>query len=567
MVASAIVYPEFKALRFLKEVFSLLCSYGAVFVWFVERIGEKARIGVAVCVMSCLAPVLFLNNPFGMALVCILLMMMVTFILLEHIRGCRLFSASIPIYVVCGNEEEAKEFLRLSSDRRILEVLVLSSGKCPNGQISTLKSMDAMCRWLRRINRLPFYPFPRRLMYYSREMDAENFDRLLRLSAEYSIPLFKAVKNTFLEQGQSKSSAFLNVLPVSFADFEPVNVSPQDRSGLSSVFKGKKIWICYDGRGSILDLLCAISLVNPADITLLCESEKLMVEAERELQTRCANANYRLKIFDLDLLPMQEMKPDIFFYNIPIKSLHFGEYHLKETVMKNVLDTQRLIQFAQSSRIPMVFVMSSLGSSRQTNWIWATQRLGELAAQFADYQSRKYFTKFRVVRLPEGTADELGIFGKIMSSISSNGYVNVDFPHTEFTNVHYRQNLLPPLLKIITSGVKAYDSSSGVYTIVPRNKVSLEDLIAKICNLLGLRKGLDVPVVYSQKSEEMNLEDFSSISEPMEETALEGVFCTKFTVTKPSLYETIWTVEEISHMTTRELISAVFQNLSEKIKR
>ncbi|MDR2267887.1 MAG: polysaccharide biosynthesis protein, partial [Holosporaceae bacterium] len=528
-IVSLLIYPKFKAGVYLKEIFSLLCAYGAIFMWFVDRIRKEIPIKVAICVTACLAPVLFINNTTAVAIVCLLLIVICEFLIFEYWRGCYLFSNLAPVYIVCDNTKDAEEVSSIAADYKILELVVLADEKDEereNHRLSSMKTVEDIEKWLQKISYLPFYPSPKRLLYYSNEKNSENFGRLLELSARYSIPLFKAFKNTVVKR--NVDSVLLGASPASLYDFDSLNISSQDKSTLTSSFKEKKIWICYDGRRSILDLVQAISLVNSADVTLLCESEKLMVEAERELQDKYASKNCKMKIFDIDLLHLQETKPDILFYNIPIKSFHFGEDHLKETVIKNVLDTNRLIQFAQSAHIPFVFIMSSSWASSAGNWIKATQRLGELYAQFADSQSRKLHTKFRVIRLPDVITDRLGIFGRIVSSILSFGRVSIDFPEAELANVYYRSDILTPLLKVISSSMKASSSSSCVYTIVPENKISLDAVIKRICDILCLRCGKDVPIVYNPKSEEMDLEDFAGISEPTEKTAVEGVSITKF---------------------------------------
>jgi FlaA1/EpsC-like NDP-sugar epimerase len=567
-VVSLLIYPEFKVSIYLKEAFSLLCAYGAIFVWFVDRIRKEVPIKVAICVTACSAPVLFINSTPAVAIVCLFLIVICEFLIFEYWRGCFLFSNLTPVYIICDNIKDAEEVFSIASEYKILELIALvdeKDEKIENRRLSSIKTIEDIGKRLQKINYLPFYPSPKRLLYFSNEKKSEKFDKLLELSARHSIPLFRAFKNTVVKR--NIDSVLLSVSPASLYDFDCVNISSQDKSILTSSFKEKKIWICYDGRRSVLDLAQAISTVNSADITLLCESEKLMVEAERELQDKCAGKNCKMKIFDIDLLHLQETKPDILFYNIPIKSFHFGEDYLKETVIKNVLDTNRLIQFAQSVRISFVFIMSSSWASSSGNWIKATQRLGELFAQFADSQSRKLHTKFRVIRLPDVITDRLGIFGQIISSILSFGRVSIDFPEAELANVYYRSDILTTLLKVISTSMKAASSLSCVYTIAPENKISLDDVIKKVCDILCIRCGQDVPIVYNPKSEEMDLEDFAGISEQAEKTAIEGVFITKFLPTRASSYESLWTVDEIKKMTTRDLISAVFQSLSEKIKR
>jgi hypothetical protein len=266
------------------------------------------------------------------------------------------------------------------------------------------------------------------------------------------------------------------------------------------------------------------------------------------------------------LFALQGSRPDVLFYNMPVKFFHSGEENLKEAVVKNVLDTQRMINFAQSSKIPYVFFMSSSGALNANNWIGATQRLGELYAQFADSQNRKTYAKFKIIRIPEEMTYQSGLGGKALASILSKGYVSVDFADSELAAVYYRRDLITPLLKTVASLMKSNDATSSVYTIAPKNEMNFEDIVGDICHAFCLRKDKDVQMVYDCKSEAMKLDDFISINESPEKTAIPNVLRTKFSCVVPDIYEHIWTLEEINGMTTRELISAVFQSLNEKIK-
>jgi hypothetical protein len=514
---------------------------------------------IAIAVTACISPVLFINNPTEVAFVCLLLIIFCEFVIFEYIRGCNLFSNLIPVYIICENERDAESVKEFSNDYKILELIILSGPK--SSKYSSLKSVDDIKNWLKKINYMPFYPSPRRLMYFSGKISPDNFAKFLELSTEYSIPLFKITKIS----NQNTAARALSVSPVFLNDLETVAIFPSDKTALSAAFKGKRVWICYDGREVVLNFICLMSQINSLDLTILCESERLMLHVENELSVRCSNKNYKIKIVDINLLSLQGTKPDVFFYNMPIRSFHSGEENLKEAVTKNVLDTKRIIDFAQSNKIASVFILSSSEALNANNWIGATQRLGELLAQFADSQNRKMHTKFKIIRLPKEIMDPSHILGNVVSSILSKGCVNANFLDSEVAELYYTKDILTPFLKTVVSLMKNSDATSSVYTISLKNNMIFEDFIGNVCSVFGLRKDKDVQVVYNSKSEEMKLDDFVSISESMEKTAIAGVLRTKFSCTNLQNYEHIWTMEELDGMTIRELISAVFQSLNEKI--
>ncbi|MDR2781321.1 MAG: polysaccharide biosynthesis protein [Holosporaceae bacterium] len=556
VVASFFIYPTFYFHTFFKEFFSLLCTYCAIFLWFNDRINNEIPFRIAVGVTACISPVLFINNAFGVAFLSLLIIIFCEFLIFEYQRGCKLFSNLIPVYIICEDESVARCALSFFDDYKVLELIVLSN----KNSYSSMRSIEDIEKWLKKISYVPFYPSPKRLLYFSKTLNEDVFIKLLDLSANFSIPLFKATNNVV-------SSDALSIAPVSVKDFESISTVEFDKAALSAFFKNKRIWICYDGRGSVLDLIYSISDVNSVDITIFCESEKLMFEADQELSTICQNKNYKIKVIDINLLELQPNKPDIFFYNMPIKSVNSGEENLKEAVVKNVLEIGRMISFAQYNKIPQVFVLSSSGSLNAKNWIGATQRLGELFAQFADSQHKRMFTKFRVIRIPSDVSSTYGSFGRVVSSIFANGYIESNYRNYEPNIAYYRKDIFPLLVKAIVSLMKNNDITSSIYTIAPKNSVTFDDFVKNACRVACLRKHHDVQIVQNTKPEEMELDDFIDISEPLEKTAIAGILRTKFSCNNPASYDKVWTVEEINAMTTRELISAVFQSLNEKIQQ
>ena len=155
-----------------------------------------------------------------------------------------------------------------------------------------------------------------------------------------------------------------------------------------------------------------------------------------------------------------------------------------------------------------------------------------------------------------------------VSSILSKGCVNIDFPESELLTVYHRKDVLPLLARAVTLALKTYDSNSCVYTVAPKNGIVLDELIKHVCNVFCLQKDKDVRVVYNNKSEPMELDNFPNIAkETPEKTNVANVFSTKLMNANPEDYNDIWKIEEIRKMSTRDLISAVYQSLNQKLKR
>ena len=546
----SLISPELKFWVFLKEIFSIICIYGALFCWFPEKFSENNILRICFAVTTCLAPVIFMNNSFSVAVVCLLIIVFAEYIIFSYLQGHKLFSKSIPAYLICEEEADLEVACGLLNKYKVLELVLLASSRPQSLKLSKIKTIAGISKHLSKIRRIPFWPQPRKFIYCAERKNLENLNKLLELANDYSISIVIATS-----QG---------VAPLSLHDFA-IGLEVAEKNPLTSLFKNKNIWVCYDGRRTVLDLICILSGIASVNLTVICESASLMAEIDRTLAQVNSFKNYRIKTVDLDFLVMSEARPDILFYNMPIKTCFLDEDHLKEALVKNAIDTDKLIKLAQGIKIPLTFVLSSTNAMNANNWTGATQRLGELLCQHADFQCRKNSARFKVIRIPENISDQYGLLGEVTESLLYSGNVFINSSESDLANLYNAKDIISLTLKAIMFAYKS-EKTAEVLTIIPKDKANPKNLISKICNLFGLKQDRDVKIHYARANETMELDNFPNISEPLEKTSILHVFSTKFVTSSIGNYNDLWTLEQISQMNSREIISAVFQSISDKIK-
>ncbi|MDR1334886.1 MAG: polysaccharide biosynthesis protein [Holosporaceae bacterium] len=568
-VLSIIIYPKFNGAVFFKELFALLCTYVAIFIWFLDKMKVEWPHKVAAVVVICTAPVLFAHNAFSVAMVMIFFMIFLEFLAFEYLRGCHLFANSVPIYVICDDEQDAIFFKTHCKDHKILKMIVLTKQMSRGREFSYLASVHDLKKWLSRLNKIPFFPFPRRLIYFPQKINSNVLEQLIEISSFFSIPIFRAQKRDIDGSVAKKSRAVvsLELRPISWNDFEDIDISELEKSSLASVLKNKRLWFCFDGRQSVLDLISAISIVNSsAELTVICETEKLAADVQQELAANGNLERCRIKVMDLDLMLQQNSHPDILFYNMPVKYAGSSESCLAEAVVKNVLDMNRMIKFAQSKKIQYVFVLSSNAAINPKDWNGATQRLGELFAQYADSNSRKFHTKFRIIRIPEVLGDLCGFCELVAAAIRHGGIPEISYADSPSTKVYYRRDVLEILLKFFAFSLKNYDFFSSVYTMAPGKNLASEKLAKIVGDLFLLRRAVDT-VIVTETAGVVDMNAYGNITEIFEHTEIDELLCTKFTGLRREYEGNLWSIEQINAMGTRELIGAVFQSVGDKLKK
>lgn len=537
-VVSLLIYPKFSIYQFLQEIFSLLCIYVAIFFWFMDKISHISRYRIVLGVTACAIPIIFLNNSFAVALVSLGFIVFVEFVCLEYMRGCALFSEKIPVYVVCGDTIEAEMVKSsLGNEYKILKLI-----------IADFEKVKKLRKKLNHFNIISFFPFPRRILYFSRNQDIATLLKLVDISSEFSIPLFEIKEN----------GANFSIAPISIKNFDSVEVSPQEKNMLAETFKNKSAWIFYDGRKCVFDLICALS--EAANLVVFCMTERLMREVETELAKKPSEKIHK-KIADKNLFNSTEPKPDVLFFNMPLLRLDSSEDNLKEAVAKNVIGTSEIIDIAQKLKIKFVFMLSTMEAFDIENWIGATQRLGELAVQCAG--TKKTQTKFRIIRLPNCITDPSGLFDEIVESIM-NGR-NIEIPKSNINIYCSRDEIFHPLIKLVSYTLRDSYILSDIYSIIPANKLKNIDSIVDIaCKLLGMRMYKDV----KSSPADLIISPNEHLSEILEETDIDpAIVRTRFSATAlKSRGAPSWTFEQLNKMSARDIIAAVFQGLKEKEK-
>lgn len=554
-ISSLIIYPGFDAVVFFKEIFSLLCVYGAIFCWFFDKLDQRASMKICLVVNACIAPIIFFSNPLMVSIFFLLALILFEYILLKYVKGCNFFKNAVPVYVVCESKSDANKVLSLMKEYKVLELILLNnhSEHQKDMKLSCITSCSNIRNYLQKISRLLFYPTPRRLIYFAERQDSEHLSELIKISVEQGIPLFKA---------DAKAEKILALSPIALDDLYPIAIPSADKTAINSLFKNKNVWICFDGKKVIENLIVALTNIAMSNLTILCDNEQLAAEIDITLAARTSNSNYRVKVVNLELLLTLESAPDILLYNLPMKSRKVSEDHLKESFIQNVIYSNQKIKIIQEAKIPMTFVVSNNSAMNANNWIGATARLGELLFQYADFQHSKLFSKFRVIRIPESVEDKFGLMGEIESFVYSFGKIEIDSYESELNNLYLQENVFPLFVKAIAMAAKN-SNSAEVLTVLPKDKTDVAEFINKSCAVFGIKYGRDIKLTYNHHSEAMELNP--NVSEQLEKTAAANIYKTKFIASAIGSFNTLRTIDEIKAMSSREVIATVFQDLADRI--
>lgn len=539
LVSSLVIKTEFNLLITLKELFAIICCYLAIIFWFIDKVSKENRYRFAMAVVTFIAPILFITNHFSVAITILLIIICLNFVFFECLRVKNLFSSKTPAYVICEEEYDPNILKFLRNHYKVVEIIELNKNE-ENHKKHSLKDLEEMKAWLRKINKFLFYIFPRTFIYLARQNNPETILSLLEIAGEFSIPLKKATGN--------------QILPITSSDIDSFKPTSQEKSMISSIVKNKKVWISYDGREFILELIKCISLVNSADITVICENEKLLTQIDENINQQ--NRNFKTRVACPNMICALDTAPDVIFYSLPLTSANINETHFKDAAIKNIIETDNVIKFTQKRRAKYVFLISS--NSHSHAWLQATSLIAENLAQLADSEHRKRYTKFIPIRIPNYFTDQFQIFEQMKAFI--NGCQDNISSASE---IFLKKDVMPLLIKCIYMSIKdnSFNSNANTYIINPKSTPTT-NILQFLKNLLGIN---EVKLQISEK-EKIQPESCSPIIEDINETSIEGISFSKLKNLEGKSYKETPSIEQINSMGIRELTADIFDRISQAQK-
>lgn len=586
-LASLLIYPKLSVTQFLQEIFSLLCIYCAIFLCFWNEIGNVSRFRAAASVTVAAAPIIFANNAFAVALVVICTIFFMEFVFSKYLLGCRLFSNKIPVLMVCENREDGKLIWKEFGNRyKILDIIFIpetSNDKSTETE-KINQRFQRIKQKLNRVNRLCFYPFPRRIIYFSSKhrlkSDLSYYDDhlfqknlktsvvlgLLDISAHFSVPLF----NMEYVEDPVRGNTF-QIRPFRIEDFDHVQITSQERARITDSFKNRPVWIFYDGRRCILDLIRSLSSVT--SLTIFCNSEYLMREMEIEFgaiyqnKERLAHVSasltnvHKVKIADKNFLLNVDSKPEVILFSSPLLHLDSSEDNLKEAVVKNVTDVAEMVDIVLKLKAKFVFFLSTLKAFNTEDWIGATQRLGELHVQLTC--NRQTSTKFRIIRLPGCLNDPFDSIDQILRVLRGERKMVTD--GTTLFESQKRDAIFHPFLKLVLQTLRDPCILPDIYSVIPSiSDKELAEITGITYKLFGIRRE-ELEQVRGCQSMDTNLRKsaYLDISKLYESTNLDPSIKRTRYLTSLKYHEIpYWSADQVNNMSTRDIIAAVFQALN-----
>ena len=305
-------------------------------------------------------------------------------------------------------------------------------------------------------------------------------------------------RTQYLEGFINTSLENVSLIPFSFKDFETeISLSVENKHFLIGFFRGKNVWINYNGEDLVFEFIHQIVKSGVGLINIFVSSAAHASRIGILLKTY--NVTFSVNFDDMDTA-MQDPNlntPDYIFYSTEVNDTMFSVDNFLPIVNKNFLKIKRVIDIADRVGVIKFFLISDIHNTEPSNWVYVTQRLSEFYLKSSGIHLDSY-----VIRIPKTSICLVSLESIVMSQISNK---NFDIP-VSLSN----QYLTSALLNIFIKALSISDNyRDNILHVKPcEDKHYLEVLIEIILNTKGI--GMKQKIKFVDTLSVSNVDEFQS---------------------------------------------------------
>jgi FlaA1/EpsC-like NDP-sugar epimerase len=263
---------------------------------------------------------------------------------------------------------------------------------------------------------------------------------------------------------------------------EPIRL---DTVMISAELKDKVILItgAAGSIGSELARQCA--KFSPKKIYLLDQSESPLHELDLEFSDRLVRPDYEVIMADVRNLGrmtnvFRTFKPQVVFHAAAYKHVPMMENNPSESILTNVLGTRNVADLAHEYQVErFVFVSNVMGASKRIAEIYI-QSLGKLSS-----------TKFITTRFGNVLGSNGSVIPRFKKQIEQGGPITIT--HPDITRYFMT---IPEATQLVLEAA-AMGKGGEIFVFDMGDSIKIVDLAKKMIQLVGLKEGRDITIVYT----------------------------------------------------------------------
>lgn len=325
----------------------------------------------------------------------------------------------------------------------------------------------------------------RKIIYVAAAPDHVKIRDILSFATKFNMQAFRT---QYLESFVNSNIENVSLIPFSFKDFETeINLSVENKHFLIGFFRGKNIWITYNGEDIIFEFIQQIVKSGVGFINIFVSSSAYASRIEILLR-EYNNVSFSVRFDGMDTA-MQEPNlnsPDYIFYSLEVNDTIFSVDNFLPIIKKNFLSVKKVIDVAENVGVTKFFLISDIHNAEPSSWVYITQRLSEMYLKSIVSNLETY-----VIRIPKSSICLLSLEEIVMSQMNDKCF---NIP-VSLSNQYLTSSLLNIFIKALSI---SDEYKNNILNVKPcEDNHSLEVLIEILLNTKGIKMNKKIQFINS----------------------------------------------------------------------
>ncbi len=368
-------------------------------------------------------------------------------------------------------------------------------------------------------------PAPQRLIVAEETFDGEQLSGLLDQAGDLGMVLARLPSLTDFRQGIETE---IEVRPVDVEDLLGRPQTRLNRKPVEELISGKRVLITGAGGSIGAELVRQVSVLGPAHLSLLDNSEynlftidRQLAEAQPELSRDASIADVRDRSAIERLFT--ERRPDIVFHAAALKHVPMVEANPLEGFATNAVGTANVLDAGRRAGVRVFVQISTDKAVNPTNVMGASKRIAETYCQAADLEAADGDPAVVTVRFGNVLGSTGSVVELFRGQLARGGPLTVTHPEMQryFMTV---QEAVELVLQAAALGPGDGAGSGKIYVLDMGEPVRIVDLANQMIRLAGYTPGEQVKIEYcGVRPGEKLFEEIFHGAEPPVPTSCEGL--------------------------------------------
>ena len=339
---------------------------------------------------------------------------------------------------------------------------------------------------------------PRRLILTKDEIKGAPVRDLLERAAKLGITLARAPRPTDFRNADDDT---IEIKAVAIEDLLGRPQTPLDRAAMEAMIRGRRVLVTGAGGSIGAELTRQIAAFEPAEISLVENSEYALYTIDREVGEMFPGLCRRAIIADVRdrdriLAVVTDLRPDLVFHAAALKHVPLVEDNAAEGVRTNVGGTINVADACSKTGVDTMVLISTDKAVNPTSIMGATKRAAEMYCQALDLEKAGGNCRFVTVRFGNVLGSTGSVVPLFQRQLERGGPLTVTHPDMTRYFMTIRE-AVELVLEASAIDIEETREEGRIFVLDMGEPVRIVDLARQMIRLSGKEPGVDIEITFT----------------------------------------------------------------------